>query len=206
MKKLFKLALVAVAGSMMISCGGLIDDIEDEIEDKQEQAYDKEYQEISDGKLFEIKAATVEYSNGSVLAFDNYGKEGYLLTQDNVMMLVKDGFTYIANLNEKYYVKTEGGEFEVGASFVFREESFRYMHEHFSGTYYVGLKESKKTVAGKNCVDFVYTVDGKSVEVAGWKRILMFNSSTSDNDVLEATSIKESANIALPDGLSELQY
>lgn len=204
--KTIKLLLVAAAGSMMISCGGIIDDINDIIDEHSSEAYEKEQDEISEGAFFQVKAATVEYSDGTTLAFDNYGKEGYVITDNNTMMLVKDGFTYIANLSTQQYQKTEGSEFSAASAFVFQEASYRYLSQSPLGIYYRDLKESKVTIAGKSCVDFIYSVEGESLEIAGWNRIVMRRKLSSDSEGLEATSIKESATIALPDGLTEIKY
>lgn len=197
MKKIFRIAFVAAASAMMVSCAGLgnlINSIADGLE-----AYTKETEEIAEGKYYQIKAATVTYKNGVEFSFDNYGKDCAML-EDGGLMIIKDGVTYVCNMEEKVYYKYSD-EVNSAMAFIFFEETFRA--SSILGKLYVNFKESTRTVAGKTCAEFSFEEDGSKSVIAGWKRIILYMES--DGEVsLEASSIKESATIAIPSGFKEV--
>jgi len=134
-----------------------------------------EKNEITQGKVFEIEKATVEYANGDVLSFKDYGKFIRVDKSNGDFLIITPTAAYECTKASKSCVmqKNNNGEFYYSdRSYVFPTKWFRlekFADDIVSDTNHA---ESIRTVAGKTCTSFRDKEHG--YEVAGYNRIYMY--------------------------------
>jgi len=147
---------------------------------------------------FNIKAATIVYSNEDdngefKIVFDDYGKKFRHEMSDQIVISDEDAKKYYVLIPaEKKYLEYSS---EAGAS---NRYLFLYYGDDVGSawSYYPGfIKQSNRTIAGKNCSVCKWGADGETFEWGGWSRITFLHSVVSGSDVskFEAKSIVESA-------------
>jgi hypothetical protein len=166
MKKSFKivavLAVVATLFSGCITATVLLS-----------KAASDEKKEITSGKVFEIEQATVEFANGDILAFKDYGKYIRVDKANGDFLIITPSTAYEGSYQTLTYREqknTDGTFYYSDVSYVFPENWFRF--EKFADDVLgdVTSHEGYETVAGKSCVSF----SDIDYEVAGYKRIYMY--------------------------------
>lgn len=149
-----------------------------------------EEQEILDGKVFQIPAATITYSDGTFFAFKEYGQYQYI-EDDSEIEIVTPNYVYECSKYDKTYTQEEfQSPILYDCDFLFPLAYLRYINslEVFDGDI-VDMVESTMTVAGKMCVSFTDNVENATV--AGWNRIFLYDED--EDGVIQALTIVESA-------------
>ena len=151
--------------------------------------------EITGGKVFEIEKATVEYANGDVLSFKNYGKFLRVDKSNGDFFIITPTTAYEGKAKGKTYVEkenTDGTFYYSDRSYVFPTKWFRL--EKFADDMIAGTnnRETYRSVAGKNCTAF--RDDDIQYEVAGYKRIYMYKEEGGDVSI-HALNMNNSCNV-----------
>lgn len=154
---------------------------------------------------FDVKQGTIHYNNNTVLVFDDYGKKLRLESySENVNVpdgiVIEDGTTsYSLSPVQKVAVST--GIMNLSASFLFYDGKY-------SGFQHLGLSKTEKTIAGKSCTTYTWTVENVHYEYSGWKGIVI--AAKGGDDVFTATSISEVApaagSFSVPDDYRIITY
>lgn len=69
-----------------------------------------EQEEIMSGKYFQIEQATVEYNNGVMFTFVDYGKTCAILDkseEEEELIIVKDKLAYLVSTENKTFLKLQ---------------------------------------------------------------------------------------------------
>lgn len=153
----------------------------------------EEEEEIVSGDIFQISSATVEYSNGIVFAFKEYGRYQYIEEEDEITIITPKK-RYELDKRYKSYTAIETDLDESGyySEFVFLEEAWKVANYWDQYDEESNVSSKKVTICGKSCTIYV-NEDGDAE--GGWKRIILYKN-TYDGEV-KATSLKESADKSL---------
>lgn len=151
----------------------------------------KDVKDILEGETrtsFDVKQGTIHYNNNTVLIFDDYGKKLRLESYSengNVPggIVIEDGTTSYS-LSPAQKVAISSGVMNLSASFLFYDGKY-------SGFQHFGLSKTEKTIAGKSCTTYTWTVEGVQYEYSGWKGIVI--AAKGGDDIFTATSISEAA-------------
>ena len=104
MKTRFKFLAFAAISASLTGCEAISDMIDDT------EAMTIEQEEIMSGKYFQIEQATVEYNNGVMFTFVDYGKTCAILDkseEEEELIIVKDKLAYLVSTENKTFLKLQ---------------------------------------------------------------------------------------------------
>ncbi len=179
------------------------------------EEYSKYTRDIESGKLFEEERGTVEYQDGSLLTFKDFGRKycyrlGYsstrILFDNNSVSTIDDTLRTFAVISVG---ESEQATYWEKCPFLFQKPYYDAINNGvkiaglFSGEN-IKYTKTKKTIAGKECD--VYSLEGTSW--GGWHRILfLLQENETQDPSLQAVSVQSEAKddwLIVPSGYTKI--
>ena len=179
------------------------------------EEYSKYTREIESGKLFEEERGTVEYEDGSVLTFKDFGRNYCYRMEYSSTRVLFDNYS-VSTIDDSLqtYAVLSVGESEQASywaycPFLFQKPYYDAINDGVKiasifSSENIKYAKTKKTIAGKECD--VYSLEGSSW--GGWHRILFFLQGVNDQKPeLQAVSVSSDARdewLRVPSGYSNI--
>lgn len=156
MKKIYFAAISIVGAFLFTSC--VMSDL---------KKVTDEANEILSGNVFLIPTGQVEYTDGTVFIFADYGKRQKITKGTDIEIYDNKTWYSLDSETKTGYKYTYSGEYDYCTTYCFMENTYLV-----DSKYDEELKKGSQTIAGTKCN--VYT-ESDGDKIGGWKRILFID-------------------------------